>query len=84
MDDLLMNIDLNNSRIETLNDSIHYLAEKLSDATYNAEPNNEDLKKCYYDTENISFLLFDCSSIISEIVSGNEKLIHKARKKAED
>ena len=79
MDELLMNIDLNNIRIQSSSGSILYLAKKLLEVTTNTEPNNDDLKKCYYEADNIADLIIDCANRIGEAADINEKLILEAR-----
>ncbi len=83
MDELLMNIDLNNIKIQSVSGSILYLAKRLLEVTTNTEPNNDDLKKCYYEADNIADLIIDCANIISEAADINEKLILEARAKPE-
>ena len=50
-------IDLFSKSALAERDTILYLAEKLYDVTNNDKPDNDDLKKSYYEARNLAILL---------------------------
>ena len=79
MTDELIKLDVFNTSMQVNADSVNYLGERLLELTESAEPDKDELKRCYYEAEHIAHLIITCADTLQEFSEQSEKAIMKLR-----